>query len=667
MLYAGVIVDISSEKLNRSFSYIVPDSLADDICIGSSVTIPFGKGGRTLEGYVVELSSTCEIPDGSLKEILEIKTDARTVEQRLVKLAGWMSSYYSCNFIQALKTVLPVRKKVRKRKSETEDILSGIKSTDIPHELTGQQEKALDAIRSEWRGSDRPVLLFGVTGSGKTLVYMELIKDVLDKGKQAIVLIPEIGLTFQNVRRFREYFGERVSFLHSRLSAGEKYREMEKARNGTADIMIGPRSALFTPFPDLGLIIVDEEHENSYRSESSPRYHCVETAIKRGEFENAHVVLGSATPSVVTYNKALSGEYALAKIDERFSAGGSTKMAVVDMKEELRRGNRSVLSRALTDELEACLQKGKQAMLFLNRRGYTGFIKCRNCGHVVKCPHCDVSLTEHKNGKLICHYCGYSVPKMNLCPVCGSKTIGGMKAGTEQIESLVRERFPEASVLRMDMDTTSGKNGHTKILEQFAEKKADILVGTQMIVKGHDYPNVGLVGIIMADLSLNESDYRSAETTFQLVSQAVGRTGRGGEQGVAVIQTYEPEHYAIVRAIEQDYEGFYEEEMAFRSFLKYPPSGCMLMILGSCSNEALLTKGMGFIRKYTDAVGTGDIYSVTGPAPLPVKKVKDTYRQAIYVRSGCHKTLEELSGKIGDYIKINPGFNSITVQFDYNE
>ena len=675
MLYAGVIVDISSEKLNRSFSYIVPDGLAEDICIGSRVTVPFGKGERSVEGYVVELSSSCDIPDEELKEIKEIRTDRSTVEQRLVDLAAWMSRYYSCNFIQALKTVLPVKKKIRAKKqgpAHEENLEEGSLSG---YELTDDQKNVLCDIKNEWKDKDRPVLMFGVTGSGKTLIYMELIKDVISQGRQAIVLIPEIGLTFQNVKRFRECFGSRVSFLHSRLSAGEKYRESQKAKNGEVDIMIGPRSALFTPFSNLGLIIVDEEHENSYRSESAPRYHCVETAIKRGELEGAHVVMGSATPSVITYSKALSGEYALTKITKRYSdpanclpgEGGSTRMIVVDMKEELRRGNRSPLSRALTDALDECLENKNQAMLFLNRRGYTGFIKCRSCGHVIKCPHCDVSLTEHKSGKLICHYCGYTIPVSHTCPVCGSKAIGGMKAGTEQIEALVKERFPDAEVLRMDMDTTSGKDGHTKILERFAAKKADILVGTQMIVKGHDYPNVGLVGIILADLSLNESDYRSAETTFQLVSQAVGRTGRGGTKGTAVIQTYEPDHYAIVKAMEQDYEGFYEEEMTFRSFLKYPPEGCMLMILGSCANETLLSKGMGYIRKYINAVDSKGEYIVTGPAPLPVRKVKDTYRQAVYIRHKNHADLESMAGKIDDYIEINPGFRNITIQYDYNE
>ena len=400
--------------------------------------------------------------------------------------------------------------------------LSGKKADEIIY--TEEQRHAIESFRRDYADGKRETyLIHGVTGSGKTEVYMEMIRTVVDMGKQAIVLIPEIALTYQTVMRFYRRFGDRVSIMNSRLSAGERYDQMMRARSGQVDVMIGPRSALFTPFPDLGLIVIDEEHEPTYKSEQTPRYHARETAIKRAQTEGASVVLGSATPSMEAMYRARRGEYVLFEMKNRSRMQELADVYTVDLREELKDGNRSILSRKLTELMRDRLEKKEQIMLFLNRRGYSGFISCRECGHVIKCPHCSVSLSVHRDGKMRCHYCGYSVPRARECPECGSPHIGEFRAGTQQIEDIVKAAFPEARVLRMDMDTTRQKDAHEKILSAFANEEADILVGTQMIVKGHDFPNVTLVGILAADMSLYTDDYRSGERTFQLLTQAAGR------------------------------------------------------------------------------------------------------------------------------------------------
>ncbi len=428
----------------------------------------------------------------------------------------------------------------------------------------------------EWQQEQpRPCLIKGVTGSGKTQVYMELIEAVLKQGKQVIVLIPEIALTYQNVVRFYSRFGSCVSVINSRLSVGERFDQFERAKKGEISVVIGPRSALFTPFPNLGLIIIDEEHEDSYKSEKTPCYHARETAVRRGKMESARVVMGSASPSVDSYYRGKAGEYQLLYLNERYGGKELPEVEIVDLKAELKTGNRSIFSHVLTEKLEERLQKKEQSILFLNRRGYTGFVSCRSCGYVVKCPHCDVSLTAHRNGKMICHYCGYEIPQVKTCPSCGSPYIGGFKAGTQQIETLLKKSFPDARILRMDADTTKNKGGHEKVLSAFAAGEADILIGTQMIVKGHDFPNVTFVGVLAADLSLYSEDYRASEKTFQLLLQAVGRAGRGRKKGEAVIQTYHPEHYSILAAAAQDYEAFYQAEIGYRLLMDYPPAAFM--------------------------------------------------------------------------------------------
>lgn len=537
---------------------------------------------------------------------------------------------------------------------------------------TEAQQAAIHTFCEEYRRGKRGTyLVYGVTGSGKTEVYMEMIEHVIAEGKQAIVLIPEIALTYQTVMRFYQRFGDRVSIINSRLSKGERYDQMIRAKRGEINVMIGPRSALFTPFERLGLIIIDEEHEGTYKSEQTPRYHARETAIARAAMEGASVVLGSATPSMEAFYKAVTGEFRLLRLPERAKQRAMAHVTVADMRKELEKGNRSIFSDTLRSLMEDRLKKKEQIMLFLNRRGYAGFISCRSCGHVVKCPHCDVSLSSHRNGKLVCHYCGYEQPMVTSCPECGSSHVGGFRAGTQQIEELLLREFPQAKVLRMDMDTTKQKDGHEKILAAFSSGEADILVGTQMIVKGHDFGNVTLVGVLAADLSLYADDYRAGERTFQLLTQAAGRAGRGEKAGEVVIQTYSPEHYSIVAAAKQDYEQFFQEEMTYRALMGYPPASQLMAVLVSCKEEELLETACHYLKAYAETCckkceRAGTSVQLIGPASPYVGKVRDTYRRVIYLKSEQEAVLVFLKDQLEQYIEINSGFQNLWIQFDLN-
>ena len=738
MTYADIIVDISHEKLDRSFQYRVPEELEDKIRLGMVVSIPFGNGDHERKGYVIGLSEKPVFEPSRLKELRGICSSEETTEERLIALAAWMKNQYGSTMAQALKTVLPVREKVKAKEKryivlkisdEEADKLAAqlekgrcrararliralleekkldytraskelgasasvlrpledqgviqitqdeiyrmsVDGSEIPREklsvLTSPQQQALDQIKREWESdSPRPVLIHGVTGSGKTQVYMKLIQQVIDEGKQAIVLIPEIALTYQTVRRFYGWFGDKVSVLNSRLSAGERYDQFKRAKRGEIQIMVGPRSALFTPFSKLGLIIIDEEHEQTYKSENSPRYHARETAAYRAQMENARLVMGSATPSLEAYTRAVNGEYCLVKLEARFEDRPLPEVSVVDLREELKSGNRSVLSRSLKTAIEKRLERGEQSVLFLNRRGYAGFVSCRSCGEALKCPHCDVALTEHNNGRLVCHYCGYEQPRVEKCPVCGSPYIGGFKAGTQQIEQVLHKNFPKARVLRMDYDTTRTKGSYEKILSSFAAHEADILVGTQMIVKGHDFPDVTLVGVVAADLSLNAADYRCAERTFQLLTQAVGRSGRGNKPGEAIIQSYHPDHYSIQTAARQDYEAFYQEEMAYRMLMDYPPAAHMLSVMASGEDDSLLEQGMDYMAKFIERVSARYKVHVIGPAYASVGKVNDIYRKVLYLKHSDEKVLQDIKDKTEKYIEVNSGFRKLFIQFDY--
>lgn len=531
-------------------------------------------------------------------------------------------------------------------------------------DYTTEQLNAIATFREDYnRGDYKTYLLHGVTGSGKTEVYMAMIEEAIKAGRQAIVLIPEIALTYQTVTRFYKRFGDRVSIINSRLSKGERYDQFCRAKKGEIDIMIGPRSALFTPFSNVGIIIIDEEHEGAYKSETSPRYNAKMVAEYIARQQGASLVLGSATPSVETYYEACNGKIKLLELTQRATGIALPKVEIVDLREELKQGNRSILSKKLSALMSDRLQKKEQTMLFLNKRGYSGFISCRSCGEVIKCPHCDLSLTYHtqgrSRGKMVCHFCGYETDYVKECPSCGSKYVSGFKAGTQQIADLVQKEFPEARILRMDADTTSGKEGHEKILSTFASGEADILIGTQMIVKGHDFPAVTLVGILAADMSLYSSDYDAAQNTFQLLTQAAGRAGRGSVEGSVVIQTYSPDNFAIVAAAKQDYKEFYEQEIGYRKMSGYPPIKNILMITFASEDEAALERAVALIKPQRDNL------MCIGPANATIYKLKDVYNKVLYIKSADYSALTGFAKELEEYVKSSAAFKKVLVQFDY--
>lgn len=737
-MYADIIVDITHEKLDKVFQYVIPPELKGELQVGTEVVVPFGKGNKEIHGYVTGFSQRPGYDPAKMKRIHGVAKDSVAIEAKLVALAAWMKEHYGGTMIQALKTVIPIKKKEKSKEKRRicllldeeegkrqldlflcknqkararllaalldqpeqdyefltkklnvtrtvvraleEQGMIALKSEKVfrnpirqkekarqLREFTAQQQHAIQVFREDYSsGLRKTYLVYGITGSGKTEVYMEMIAGVLESGGQAIVLIPEIALTYQTVMRFYGRFGDRVSILNSRMSPGERYDQMERVKSGEVDVMIGPRSALFTPFSRLRLIVIDEEHESAYKSEQTPRYHARETAIERAKREGASVVLGSATPSLEAFYACERGRFQLLKLNMRAGEGELPEVYVEDMRNELKKGNRSIISDRLKDLIEDRLAGGEQIMLFLNRRGYAGFVSCRSCGYVVKCPHCDVSLSAHKGGRMVCHYCGHEEPQVTVCPSCGSQYMGGFRAGTQQIEELVKQKFPGARTLRMDMDTTRTKDGHEKILETFASEEADILIGTQMIVKGHDFPNVTLVGILAADMSLYSNDYRAAERTFQLLTQAAGRAGRGKSRGEVVIQTYSPEHYSIEMAAAQDYEGFYAAEMEYRELMGYPPVEQLLAVLMTGPDEEMLETAAKYLREFAVRVDKKGILQKIGPASPYVAKVSDMYRRALYLKGSDARLLIEVKDRMEQYIEINKGFQEMRIQFDFN-
>ena len=738
-MYADIIVDISHENLDKTYQYAIPEELMDRVKVGALVKVPFGKGNRFIKGYVVSLSEIPNWDPDKIKPIAEIYENGLVIESQLIQLAYWIKDNYGSTMNDALKTVIPVKKKVKakekkqiklviskelakqflgeyKRKKHTgkvrllealleygvldqevvqEKLSVGretVKSLERDHlikvtteqlyrnpvkeyeasrpivKLNEKQQSIADEVIHDYMsGVRKTYYIHGITGSGKTEVYMEIIA----KGKQVIMLIPEISLTYQTVMRFYSRFGDRVSFLHSKLSGGERYDQYLRAKNGEIDIMIGPRSALFTPFANLGFLIIDEEHEGSYKSESPPKYHAREVALERARMTGSSVLLGSATPSVESYQKALSGEYRLFKMDQRAGNAKLPKVWIVDLREELKKKNKSIFSNKLKTLMEERLRNQQQIMLFLNRRGYAGFVSCRSCGHVMKCPHCDVSLTSHNNGMLVCHYCGYEEATPKTCPVCSSKFIAAFGTGTQKVEEMVRKEFPLARVLRMDTDTTSKKGGHEEILSAFKNHEADILIGTQMIVKGHDFPNVTLVGVLAADLSLFSSDYRSGERTFQLLAQAAGRAGRGKLDGEVVIQTYQPEHYSIVTAATEDYEQFYKQEIAYRKLMAYPPAEHMvaLMITSKEEDKAQIAAKVLFNKVEYFHQGNKDEETrvkTIGPVKANISKINDIYRFVIYLKCKDYPILKETKDRLEKYMEQEEFFKKCSVQFDFD-
>ena len=681
--YASIIIDISHENVDRVFQYRIPGELLPEIRIGVQVCVPFGSGNRTRKGYVVDITEKPDYDISKIKEIAGIVSGSVTAGSQLIELAWWMKERYGSTMNQALKTVLPVKQKVKARNKQVvksmlgedavfygqaaEDVQTAADNRLCGIRLNIEQQQIADQFCEDYnRGERVPYLIHGITGSGKTEVYMAMIDHVLAAGKQVIVLIPEIALTYQTVMRFYRRFGKRICVMHSRLSAGERYDQFERAKRGETDIMIGARSALFTPFSDLGLIIMDEEQEGAYKSEVTPRYHAREVAEKLAQMNHAAFVMGSATPSLEAYTKAREGIYRLFVLRQRAGIGSSLAATeVVDLRREMQTGNKSIFSGRLQELVTDRLEKKEQVMLFMNRRGYSSFVSCRSCGEAVKCPHCDVSLTLHNRSRLVCHYCGYTVPMPKTCPICGSPYLAGFGIGTQKIEEMAAQMFPAARTLRMDLDTTSKKGGHEAILSAFAKGEADILIGTQMIVKGHDFPGVTLVGILAADVSLYAPDYRCAERTFQLLVQAAGRAGRGEKPGIAVIQTYMPEHYSIMAAAKQDYEEFYRQEMGYRKLMSYPPSCHMLSIQVSGKDENLAVHMMDLIRESVCRRFGGQA-QVIGPVPAPVYKVNDIYRKILYMKQENYDILIKIQKYVQDRWDGTESCKKLTIQYDFS-
>lgn len=704
MKYAVIVVAIGHEKLNHIFHYKIPDNLINIIDIGMRVIVPFGKGNRKIEGYVVGFSDIADIDEDKIKYISSVAEKYSVLSKKRIMLAKWMENKYYTTFSNCLNCIVPkyvkekqfacisLNKENPELKKEIEKILSkntkqkrvlsfllrgdivpvshirtllnvtnepiralekkGIikytyyqqyrgnfnaDSIDFSNkpQLTEEQNNAVKSLYSSMSSNDlTPILIHGVTGSGKTEIYLRCIEKVLEQGKAAIVLVPEISLTQQTVERFVSRFGNKVAVTHSRLSDGERYDQWTRARRGEISVMIGPRSAVFTPFENLGIIVIDEEHETTYKADQqSPKYDTREVAVKLGELYKCQVILGSATPSIISYYKAKTGEYRLIELKNRVN-NTYPDIKIIDMRAELENNNRSIFSQDLKTAMDYNLENDQQTILFLNRRGFANFVSCRRCGYVMTCDKCNVNYTYHKgNNFLLCHYCGASQPKPIVCPQCGSEHIRQFGIGTEKIEEEVKKLYPTAKILRMDLDTTRNKNAHNIIIDKFRNREADILIGTQMIAKGLDFPNVTVVGVIAADMSLNINDYHSAETTFQLVTQVAGRAGRAGKKGTAYVQTYNPDHYSLVCAANNDYIKFYNEEIKFRKKLNYPPFGNIFVVLFSGSDLAEIRQYLSELSYLMTRYNKNDQFEHSGPMPAVISKINNSHRWQIIVKS----------------------------------
>ncbi len=672
--YADIIIDISQSNVDKPFRYRIPEGLINEVKLGSVVKVPFGQGNKIRTGYVIGLADEPNYDINKIKEIDEVSSNSISIESKLIQLAAWMKEQYGCTMISALMTVMPVKEKVRERKAGV-DIKENIPEFQPIDKLEKQQQEIIDDFVADLNDQRLPAtntyLLHGVTGSGKTEVYIKMAEEVIKRGQDVIVLVPEIALTYQTVARFSSYFQDSICILNSQLSKGEKYREFMKAQNGETHIMIGPRSALFAPFQNLGLIIIDEEHDTAYKSEKTPKYHAREVAIERARIEGAKVVLGTATPSIGSYYKAEQGEYKLYSLTERVKGSTLPEVEIVDMREELRLGNMSIISQTLYNRLSEAFDRKEQTMLFINRRGFKTFVSCRDCGEVIKCPNCDVSLAQHGETRLMCHYCGFEMPFPRVCPKCNSKRIGGYGVGTETVEKEINKLFPKVKTLRMDKATTTRKGSHGAIIKKFREGKADCLIGTQMIVKGHDFPKVTVVGNILADLSLFDTDYESSERTFDLLTQAAGRAGRDELPGNVVIQTYQTEHYAITNAAKQDYKSFYEYEMSYRKLLHFPPVYQLLGICISSEDNAFVTNVStavaASVRDYLGKNYDAKQVDCIGPAEAYIYRIKNVYRRVIYIKAEKYDILTQVSKIAEDTFGLAIGNREdIEIDFDFN-
>ena len=698
-MFAQVIVDIAHSQVDKVFEYSCPD----DLKVGSRVKVPFGT--REIDGFVIGVSRVSSYAAEKVKPIAKVFDEPPALIPECFTLMEKIAARYRVPKAVALRLFLPsemrlgkVHISVRRYAKFKDDIplpasakkqaqaleyiransecdyarfaekfgraavdslykkgaieveerqisrnpFAGLNNSYEKKILTPAQQQAIESIE---KSPKQVHLIHGVTGSGKTEIYLSVIAREIERGKSAIFLVPEISLTPQMLSQLRARFGQSAAILHSGLSAGEKFDEWWRLRSGEAKIAIGARSAIFAPLENIGAIIIDEEHDTSYSSESAPRYQTVDIARLRAAYNGAKLILGSATPSVESFVKAKSGEYNLITLKDRINGKPLPEIIIADMTKEVKRGNNTAFSAALREELDETLKCGKQAMIFLNRRGYSRTVMCRDCGYVAKCENCDVTLTYHSEENCLkCHYCGAKYRMISSCPDCGGKHVLYNGMGTQKVVSDLKTLFPEARILRMDNDTVSGKDGQYKILKQFSEKQADILVGTQMIAKGHDFPAVTLVGILDADMSLYFSDYRSGERTFQLITQVSGRSGRADEAGKVVLQTCSPDNYILRYAVNYDYNGFFENEISVRQATSFPPYSliCRVMVSSESNDKAVET-----LREVYFAIDKlrevcPDEFIFFNKMHSPVKRIQGKHRYQVLMRLKSGKVLEDI-------------------------
>lgn len=681
------LVELAHVFLDKTFTYIVPDEYKDSICVGMRVEVPFGK--QVLDGFVMSISyDNSNIND--LKSIIGLIDSYPVLNEELMEIGKFVKNVTLSSLMSSYQVMLPKALKAKNsvnmrpkfdkyvslgdvdcssykfNKTQSEIIsyvkdngscnikfLNDISSSSVKTlinkgilvvserevyrynvDISKRKEFSLNTSQdnvfkkiSDSFGKSETFLLYGVTGSGKTNVYMRLIDEVIKSGKTALFLVPEISLTPQIINRFTSYF-DKIAILHSKLSDGVKYDEWRKINEGRVNIVIGARSAIFAPLKNIGIIIVDEEHTSSYKQENNPRYSAIDVAKFRSSYHNCPLVLGSATPTIESYTRALRGEYTLVSLPNRYN-GMDPDIEIIDMNKEFKKSN-GYFSNTLISEIKDVISRGEQVILFLNKRGYSNIVTCNKCGEVEKCPNCDISLTYHKSSNMLrCHYCGFAKKKENICNKCGEE-FREFGIGTEKVEESLKEIIPDARVVRMDIDTTTKKGAHEKIINDFSERKYDILLGTQMIAKGLDFPNVTLVGVISADISLNFPDFRSSEVTFSLLNQVSGRSGRGNKSGKVLIQTFNPDHYAIVCSKNNDYKMFYEEELSIRKKLNYPPY-CYICLLKISSKDYNLASSMsGKIGNYLKLKIKNEV--ILGPSTANIFRVNNEYRFQIIIK-----------------------------------
>ena len=708
-----VLVEIKAWKIDKTFSYHVPSALEKEIAIGKRVLVPFQK--RELEGFIINILDEVAY---ETKDIIKVIDENPVLNEELLELGKYISKKTLCNLISAYETMLPVALKakngttINKRyqtylevnsidikltpkqleiveliKKQGRVLKSSIKSSvvstlikknvlkevseevyrlnneekvaDQKINLTSEQELVFNKIK-ESVNQFQPFLLFGVTGSGKTLVYIKIIEYVLHFNKEVIVLVPEISLTPQIVSRFKKKFGNLIAILHSGLSAGEKYDEWRKIERGEVKIVIGARSAIFAPFKNLGLIVIDEEHSDSYKQENNPKYSTIDIALWRAKYHNCCVVLGSATPSIESYVRAKNNIYTLLEMKNRYN-NNFPDIHLINMRDSIKNGYK-IISKELFDAINLRLERHEQTIILLNRRGYATNVTCHDCGYVVKCKYCDIPLTYHKSSNTLrCHYCGYALPLVKTCPVCKSKNIDYFGLGTQRLEEELNHMF-KARIVRMDVDTTSKKGAHEKIIKDFLEQKYDILLGTQMIAKGLDFPNVTLVGVINGDATLNMPDFRSGERTFQLLNQIAGRSGRATKKGEVYIQAFNTDHYSIVLATKNDYETFAKEELLIRKMLKYPPFYNLLIIKVLGKNEENVISECNKCIAYLNSNIKENVY-ILGPAPAYIPKINNIYYYQITLK---YKNTKDIIKEMHYLNKIYSNNKLVKIEIDFN-